>query len=139
MTLQSHDLFYPMLAMFVWTFLVMLRNVQVRVAAVVRNELPNQYFELFKGAEPSELIKKTGNHLRNLMEVPPLFYIVSLTIMFAGRADTFFLLLAWSYVGLRIAHGLVHLTFNKVPPRFFLFFMSNLVLLVMWLRLGVVL
>jgi hypothetical protein len=47
--------------------------------------------------------------------------------------------LAWSYVVLRIGHSLVHLTINKVPPRFFLFFISNLVLLAMWVRLGLLL
>jgi hypothetical protein len=70
-----------MLAMFLWTFLILLRNVQVRVSAVMKGQLSNEYFELFRGAEPSEAILKTGNHLRNLMEMPPLFYIVALAIM----------------------------------------------------------
>ena len=29
MSVQTHELFCPMLAMFVWTFLILLRNVQV--------------------------------------------------------------------------------------------------------------
>jgi hypothetical protein len=128
-----------MLAMFVWTFLILLRNVQVRVVAVLKGELTNEYFELFRGSEPSDLILKTQNHLRNLMEIPPLFYIVALAIMFTGKTDPIFLILAWSYVVLRVGHGLVHLTINKVPARFFFFILSNLALLVMWLRLGTLL
>jgi hypothetical protein len=42
MRIYSTELFYPMLAMFIWTVLVMLRNVQVRVAAVRRGELEEQ-------------------------------------------------------------------------------------------------
>jgi hypothetical protein len=42
MRIYSIELFYPMLAMFIWTVLVMLRNVQVRVAAVRRGELEEQ-------------------------------------------------------------------------------------------------
>jgi hypothetical protein len=91
MSFQIHDLFYPMLVMFVWTFLIMLRNVQVRVAAVLTGELSNEYFELFRGPEPSDVILKTQNHLRNLMEMPPLFYIVALAIMFTGKTDAIFL------------------------------------------------
>lgn len=49
------------------------------------------------------------------MEIPPLFYIVALVIMFTGKTDSFFLILAWSYVVLRVGHGLVHLTISKVP------------------------
>ena len=48
-------LVYPMLAMFLWTFLILLRNVQVRVSAVLKGQLSNDYFELFQGAEPSRL------------------------------------------------------------------------------------
>jgi hypothetical protein len=139
MSVQTHDLFYPMLAMFVWTFLILLRNVQVRVSAVLKGELSNEYFELFRGAEPSDIIVKTQNHLRNLMEIPPLFYIVTLAIMFTGKTDSTFLMFAWSYVALRVGHGLVHLTINQVPVRFFFFILSNLALLVMWVRLGALL
>jgi hypothetical protein len=139
MRIYNTELFYPMLAMFLWTVAVMLRNMQVRVAAVKRGELTNKYFELLKGAEPPEAVQKTGNHFRNLTEIPPLFYIICLTVMFLGRTDVDFIVLAWSYVALRVGHSLIHLTINKVPPRFFLFAASNIVLLIMWVRLAVVL
>lgn len=139
MRIYNTELFYPMLAMFLWTVLVMLRNVQVRVAAVRSGELSNKYFELLRGTEPSETVQKTGNHFRNLTELPPLFYIICLAVMFMGRTDVNFIVLAWSYVALRVGHSLIHLTVNKVPPRFFLFAASNIILLIMWVRLAVVL
>jgi hypothetical protein len=52
-----------------------------------------------------------------------------------GISDGAYLILAWSYVAFRIAHSLVHLTINKVPPRFLFYFLSNLVLLALWLKL----
>ena len=132
---ESPEIIYPMAAMFGWTFLIMLRNVQVRVNAVLRGELSNEYFELFSGAEPSAIVEKTGNHLRNLFEFPLLFYTVSLAALLTGISDKPFQILAWSYVVLRIGHSLIHLTINKVPPRFLFYFLSNLVLLSMWLKL----
>ena len=81
MRIYNTELFYPMLAMFLWTLVVMLRNVQVRVVAVKRGELTNKYFELFEGAEPPETVQKTGNHFHNLTEMPPLFYIICLAVM----------------------------------------------------------
>jgi hypothetical protein len=139
MTNNTYALVYPMLAMFLWTFLILLRNVQVRMSAVLKGQLSNEYFELFRGTEPPEVILKTGNHLRNLMEMPPLFYIVTLAIMLTQHTDTIFVMLAWSYFTFRVGHGLVHLTINKVPPRFLFFILSNVVLLAMWVRLGVLL
>ena len=87
MDISSHNLFYPMLALFLWTFLVMLRNVQVRLGAVFKGQLTNEYFELFRGGEPSDAILKAQNHLRNLTEVPPLFYINGLAVMVTGKTD----------------------------------------------------
>lgn len=136
METYPQEIFYPMLALFVWTFLVLLRNVQVRVSAVLHGQLANEYFELFRGGEPSDEALKTQNHLRNLTEMPPLFYVAALAILFFGKADSLFVILAWSYVGLRICHGLVHLTINKVPLRFLFFGLSNFVLLAMWVRLA---
>ena len=139
MRIYNTELFYPMLAMFLKTVVVMLRNLQVRVAAVRSGELSNKYFELLRGAEPPETVQKTGNHFRNLTELPPLFYIICLAVMFMGRTDVNFIVLAWSYVALRVGHSVIHLTVNKVPPRFFLFAASNIVLLIMWVRLALVL
>ena len=62
MRIYNTELFYPMLAMFLWTVVVLLRNMQVRVAALNRGELTNKYFELFRGAEAPETLQKTGNH-----------------------------------------------------------------------------
>jgi len=134
---STSELIYPMAAMFGWTFLIMLRNVQVRVAAVLRGKLTNEYFELFSGGEPSELVVKTGNHLRNLFEFPLLFYTAALAALVTNQGDSLFTILAWSYVGLRVAHSLVHLTINKVPPRFLFYFLSNIILLLMWTKLAV--
>jgi hypothetical protein len=136
MTVETNEMLYPMFAMFLWTFVVMLRNVQVRVGSVLKGELTNEYFELFRGGKPSDVVIKTGNHFRNLMELPPLFYVVCLAIMLIHRQDGVFLMLAWSYAALRVVHSPVHLTFNKVPPRFLFFALSNMVLLTMWIRLS---
>jgi hypothetical protein len=46
MRIYNTELFYPMLAMFLRTVVVMLRSMQVRVAALKRGELTNKYFEI---------------------------------------------------------------------------------------------
>jgi len=130
-------IYYPMFAMFLLTFTVMLRNVQVRLGAVTKGELANEYFELFQGGQPSEPVLKTANNLRNLFEFPVLFYVVLLVAMLLNRIETVVLALAWLYVGLRIGHSLVHLTLNKVPVRFAFYFASNVVLLCLWVRVAI--
>jgi hypothetical protein len=76
----------------------------------------------------------TTNHA-----APVLFYAAILTIFLTGSADPVFQLMAWGYVGLRVAHTAVHITYNKVLHRFSAYFLSSLVLWAIWLRLTYIL
>ena len=91
----------------------------------------DRYFELFQEGNPPQPVVQTGNHLRNLFEFPLLFYPVVLAAIFIEADGTAFRAMAWAYVALRVGHSLVHLTFNKVPPRFAFWMGSNVVLLAM--------
>jgi hypothetical protein len=117
MRIYNTELFYPMLAMFLWTVAVMLRNMQVRVVAVKRGELTNKYFELLQGAEPPEAIRRES-FLQSDRDAAALLYHLSCRHVHGPRRCNF-IVLAWSYVVLRIGHSLIHLMVNKVAPRFF--------------------
>ena len=41
--------------------------------------------------------------------------------------------MAWIYVGLRLAHSLVHITYNRVVHRLLLFAASSFLLMAMWI------
>ena len=43
--------------------------------------------------------------------------------------------LAWVYVGLRVMHSLVHLTYNRVRDRLIVYAASAAVLAMIWIRL----
>mgnify|MGYP003382689570 CR=1 FL=1 len=70
----------------------------------------------------------------NLLEMPVLYYAVCITIFALQRSDGLFVGLAWAYFGLRVAHSLIHLTYNKVLHRSLVFALSNFVLAIMWVR-----
>ena len=42
--------------------------------------------------------------------------------------------MAWTYVGLRALHSLIHLTYNNVIHRLLTFGISNFVLAAVWIR-----
>lgn len=128
-------LFCPMFAMFMWTFVMFVRMALMRFRAVFSGQVSARYFELFKGEAP-EYLHKAANNVNNLMQVPNLFYIVCMFITFAHLTDQAFVNLAWIYVCLRIAHSCIHISYNKVLHRFAAFFSSNIVLMVIWVRLA---
>ena len=44
--------------------------------------------------------------------------------------------LAWVYVGLRVVHSAIHLTYNNVMHRLIAFALSNAVLIALWGLVG---
>lgn len=75
-----------------------------------------------------------ADNYNHLMEQPTLFYAVAIALALLGAGDGTALLLAWAYVGLRIAHSLVQATINIVVLRFGLFTLSSLALIGMIAR-----
>jgi hypothetical protein len=79
-------------------------------------------------------VSNPSDNLRNLFELPVIFYALALYLYVAGRVDSPYLSMAWIFVVLRILHSLVHCTFNKVLLRFGIYVVSALVLWAMVLR-----
>jgi hypothetical protein len=82
---------------------------------------------------PARVRWKADNY-NHLMEQPTLFYAIALTLALAGAGDGVGLVLAWSYVGVRVVHSLVQAAWNKIEVRFALFVVSSLVLIGMIVR-----
>lgn len=75
---------------------------------------------------------QSADNLRNLFEMPVLFYTLCGFLVITKLTTPLLLACAWGYVVLRICHSWIHLTSNKVIRRFQVFVASAMVLLVMW-------
>jgi len=69
----------------------------------------------------------------NLLELPVLFYVACLLIYTTDVTSPTMIAVAWLYVGLRVVHSLIHLSYNDVLHRLAAFAASNLVLVVLWI------
>jgi hypothetical protein len=92
-------------------------------------------FKFGESANVPAYVSVPNRNLINLLEIPVLFYVVCLTMYVTSHADSAAVLLAWAYVAFRVAHSLVHLTYNNVFHRLAFYGLSNIVLLAMWIRL----
>ena len=77
-----------------------------------------------------------SNNLKNLFEMPVLFYTAVLLTLVLMIQDGVLVALAWGYVALRIVHSLIHCSYNNVNHRFGAYALSCLLLLFMWIRLA---
>ena len=111
-----------------------------RIPAVTKGKIvydPQRPNEEFHAQIPARVRWKADNY-NNLMEQPTLFYAVTLTLALLGAGDVLNTSLAWLYVGLRVAHSLVHALINVVMLRFAIFMAASFVLLAMTLRAAMI-
>jgi hypothetical protein len=131
------SLVFPMFAMVLLTFGVVIRMFRARVAAVRAGEIPASYFRLYQGAVEPESTAKISRHFTNLFEAPTLFYAGCLAAMVTHAEGALVVALAWLYVLARLAHSWVHLGGNRLRQRIATYFASWLVLLGLWLAVAV--
>ncbi len=74
-----------------------------------------------------------ANSYLNQFELPVLFYVLTVLVLFTRQADLFFVLMSWVFVVLRIVQAFVHTTSNVVARRSMAFRAGVLVLLIMWI------
>jgi len=122
----------PIFALAGWTGLVLLYLAGCRLTAGVS---PRE-FTLGESSRVPERAGLANRNYMNLLELPLLFYVVCLLAWQAPATPAAALPLAWSYVGLRVVHSLIHLTYNHVLHRFIVFAASNFVLLALWVVMG---
>ena len=129
-------IFWPVLALIVWTFLILVQVPIRRFRAAFAGRVVAADFRLGESANVPADVALPNRIFMNLVEVPPLFYVLCTLFFVTGRVTTFALFLAWLYFSLRIAHSIIYLTYNHVVHRFAVFAASNLVVLAMVAYLG---
>lgn len=130
-------LLLPLLAQILLTFLVWLYLYSRRIPEILRSGIDPQ--RLADRAEAHSLLPRSANpsnNLKNLFEVPVLFYVAVLLALVLMFQDRLLVLLAWGFVIFRVAHSLVHCTYNNVNHRFTAYAASTLFLGLMWFRLA---
>jgi hypothetical protein len=78
-------------------------------------------------------VAQIGNAYQNQLELPVLFYVLTILAWITRHADLLFVVMAWIFVALRLAHAYIHITDNDVRWRGFTFGLGGIVLTVMWL------
>jgi len=129
-------IFQPFLALMlltilVWTYMYIRRIHFIRVNRVTNRDLQNP--EGLARIAPMGVVTPSNN-LKNLFELPVIFYALLLFVYATGRVDGTYLAAAWVFVAFRTLHSLVHCSFNYVPLRFLLYLLASLALWFMVIR-----
>jgi hypothetical protein len=126
----------PVVALVAWTFVMWLWMYVTRIPAMRRADMKLDA-TVPRGEQmatlPAEVRWKADNY-NHLMEMPTLFYAIAITLALVSTDPSLDAKLAWSYVGLRVAHSVFQAVVNKIEVRFALFALSSFVLIAMTVR-----
>ncbi|WP_081870076.1 MAPEG family protein [Endozoicomonas numazuensis] len=75
-----------------------------------------------------------GHNLRNLVELPLLFYALCIYLYLTSQVDTGYLYAAYIFLGFRVLHSFVQCTFNNVNLRFAAYIVASAALWYMMIR-----
>jgi len=126
----------PVFVQVALTFALLFWMASARTRSVVRGETKIRDTALGQPAWP-EQPTKISNCFNSQLQLPVLFYVLVIFALMTKLADLLFVVMAWLFVLLRIAHAYIHTTSNHVPTRFKVFAAGMLVLLVMWIIFAV--
>ncbi|MEO7324253.1 MAG: MAPEG family protein [Dokdonella sp.] len=132
MTAQTRAIFSPAFALVLLTFCVWMRLYVVRIGEMRRLRIHPQSVASSLQAAQRLVDTRAADNFRNLFELPVLFY-AALGVAFAlGAVDAVSLTLAWTFVALRLAHSLIHCSYNRVMHRFAVYVTGAVALWSLW-------
>jgi hypothetical protein len=133
--MDKTSILFPMVALATLTFAVLLLIPLRRFRAGFAGQVDADDFKYGESERVPPDVGIPNRNMMNLLELPVLFYVACLTYFVTERIDNGALTLAWAYVGLRVAHSAIHLTYNRVRHRLVVFAVSNVVLIMLWTHL----
>ena len=71
-------------------------------------------------------VSNPSDNLKNLFEIPVLFYALALYLFVTNQVDAAYVVAGWIFVTFRVLHSAVHCTINIVMLRFYLYLISTL-------------
>ena len=130
--MNADPIWLPCAALVLVTALVWVRLYVDRLGEMRRRGVSPQ--SLATARDAAGRLEKTAaaDNFRNLFEVPVLFYVLCAAIAASGGSTPGLVTAAWTYVGLRALHSLIHVTYNRVTHRFLVYVTSTLLLFGMW-------
>ena len=137
---MNAEIIIPMYYMVLLTASVFLLSTLIRFKNVLvdKSHTGSELMKIPLPTSAAQITKQADRNLINLFEFPILFYAICVVLYVAGKVDSYFILLAYWFVGLRVAHSLYHIFINgfigDMPLRALLWLPSWIIVIWMWVR-----
>ena len=132
--METHAILWPAIAMATLIWVIWASLFIARVRHMKKNPPTAESFKDGPAATRYFLpVEMPSNNLRNLVEMPMLFFGLVPLLIVSGMDSSLQIGLAWLYVLLRCWHSYEHVVTKKVRRRFLVYVASCAVLSAMWI------
>lgn len=134
--MQQADIFTPFMGLMFLTMLVWVYMYARRLSYLTKNNIDAQAVrtpEQLNALLPDE-VNNPSNNLKNLFELPLLFYALCLMLYMTNAVDSVHMYCANAYLLLRAVHSAIQCTVNIVMLRFAAYASSSIALWIMLVR-----
>ena len=137
---MNAEIFIPMYYMVLLTAAVFLISTLIRFKNVLvdKSHTGSELMKIPLPESAAQITKQADRNLINLFEFPILFYAICIVLYVSGKVDDYIVLLAYWFVGLRVAHSIYHIFINgfigDMPLRALLWLPSLGIVVWMWAR-----
>jgi hypothetical protein len=113
------------------TFGILIRLGQERVPLVTSGRIKMRDIAVSREPWPPK-VEQVANAFDNQFQLPVLFYVGVLLTLWSGTASWLLVIFAVAFVIFRLIHAGIHITSNRVEPRFLIYTASFAVLFAYW-------
>jgi len=136
--MNQSAIFAPFLATMLLTLIVWFYMYSKRIPLIQKSKVnPNDLTPAELARISPRSVSNPSDNLKNLFELPTLFYGLVLYLFVTNKVDETYLIAAWIFAAFRVLHSAVHCTVNIVILRFWLYCISALGLWFMVARAAV--
>ncbi len=121
----------PMFAQVALTFVLLFWMGFLRTQALRSGAVKPEQIALRQPHWPLR-VTQIGNAYHNQLELPVLFYVVTLLALITETLDVALYVLSWMFVLSRLVHAYIHVTSNRLDRRGGVFGVGAIALLLMW-------
>ncbi len=124
--MQQSAIFTPFFCMLLLTFMVWVYMYYKRIPFLQNCGIDLQDLTKSKIEEISPAaVSNPSDNLKNLFEIPVLFYALTLYLFVTASVDGIYVAAAWVFVMFRALHSLMQCTRNIIMVRFTLYMISS--------------
>jgi len=138
--MEQTAIFGPFFAIMFLSLLVWVYMYIRRIAFITGNNIRSQDLAvpgaLAQISPPA--VSNPSDNLKNLFEIPVLFYALTLYLFVTKQVDALYVDAAWVFVAFRVLHSAVHCTFNLVMLRFYLYAIATVAVWLIAIRAALV-